>query len=132
MEIINVLAAAAAAYIFGAVWYMSLSKPWMAAANMSLEDIQDENGKQKTLMPFLIAAISVIVVAGMMRHLFIMAGIEGLNKGALTGFGIGLFLATPWLATCYAYGMKPRNLLLIDGGYTTFGCTIIGVVLVSF
>lgn len=132
MEIINVLAAAAAAYIFGAIWYMSLTKPWMAAANLTLDDIQDENGKHKTLMPFLIAAISVIVVAGMMRHLFIMAGIEGLSKGALTGFGIGLFMVTPWLATCYAYGMKPRNLLLIDGGYMTFGCTIIGLVLVSF
>ncbi|HCH22800.1 MAG TPA: DUF1761 domain-containing protein [Oceanospirillaceae bacterium] len=131
MEYINVLAAATAAYVFGAIWYMSLSKPWMAAANMSLEDIQGEDGKQ-SIMPFVIAAISVIVVAAMMRHLFIMAGIEGLNKGALTGFGIGLFMVTPWLATCYAYGMKPRNLLFIDGGYTTFGCTIIGAVLVSF
>lgn len=56
MEYINVLAAATAAYVFGAIWYMSLSKPWMAAANMSLEDIQGEDGKQ-SIMPFVIAAL---------------------------------------------------------------------------
>lgn len=56
MEYINVLAAATAAYVFGAIWYMSLSNPWMAAANMSLEDIQGEDGKQ-SIMPFVIAAL---------------------------------------------------------------------------
>lgn len=131
MEILNVIAAAAAAYIFGAFWYNLWAKPWMAAANISVDDIKGPDGKQSP-MPFIIAAICMIVVAGMMRHLFEMAGIETLNKGAITGFGIGLFMVTPWITMNHAYGMKHRNLTLIDGGYATIGCTLMGIVLTLF
>ena len=127
MGAIAPLAAAIAAYAFGAVWYMVLAKPWMAAAGMTEEQVQ--NGSK---LPFLISAIAVILVAGMMRHIFSMAGIEGFGKGALTGIGLGLFIATPWIVTNYSYSDRPRNLMLIDGGYATFGCTIMGAVLGIF
>ncbi len=35
MEVINVLAAAVAAFAFGAVWYIVMSKPWMAASGVT-------------------------------------------------------------------------------------------------
>ncbi|MDA8750197.1 hypothetical protein N9M77_01415 [Planktomarina temperata] len=35
MEIFNVLAAAAASFFFGALWYMVLSGPWMAASGVA-------------------------------------------------------------------------------------------------
>ena len=41
MEFLNVLAAAVAAWVFGAAWYMTLAKPWMEAAGIET----DENGK---------------------------------------------------------------------------------------
>ncbi len=131
MEIINVLAAAASAYVFGAIWYSFWGKTWMQAAEISLEDIKGPDGKQSP-MPFIISAICVIIVAGMMRHLFAMAGIEEAGKGLLTGFGIGLFIVSPWIATNYAYGMRRRNLTLLDGGYATIGCTLMGLVLTLF
>ncbi|MBC6408379.1 MAG: hypothetical protein GDA40_09860 [Rhodobacteraceae bacterium] len=34
MEILRVVLAAAAAYAFGAVWYMLWAKPWVAAAGV--------------------------------------------------------------------------------------------------
>ncbi len=48
------------------------------------------------------------------------------------GFGLGLFIVTPWIATNYAFSMRPRTLTLIDGGYATIGCTIMGLVLTLF
>ncbi|VAV97561.1 hypothetical protein MNBD_ALPHA07-2091 [hydrothermal vent metagenome] len=36
-----------------------------------------------------------LLVAGMMRHMFALGGIDSLAKGFVSGFGIGLFLATP-------------------------------------
>lgn len=131
MEYISVIVAAIASYAFGAIWYMSLAKPWMAASGITQEMVKPANGKQD-LTPFIISAIAAILVAGMMRHIFAQAGISGAYKGGLSGLGIGLFMVSPWIMTNYAYGMRPRNLTLIDGGYATIGCTIMGVILGIF
>jgi len=130
MEYLAVLAAAAAAYAFGAIWYMMLGKPWMKATGITPEQV--EGGAMKSPMPFIISALMLIIVAGMMRHGFEMSLIDTAGKGAIAGLGIGAFLATPWIVTNHAYGMKPRMLTLIDGGYATIGCTIIGLVLGAF
>ena len=131
MEFINVMVAAIAAFAFGAVWYMSLAKPWMAAADIEVgEDGRPANSAEKT--PYIVSFISLVIVAGMMRHVFSLAGIDGVGKGLVAGLGVGLFLATPWIATNYTFAGKPRNLILIDGGYATIGCAVIGIVLTIF
>jgi hypothetical protein len=130
MELVNVLAAAAAGYVFGAIWYMSLSKPWVEAAGIEC----DENGKpvDQSALPFILSAIAMVIVAGMMRHVFALGGIEGVAKGLVAGLGIGLFFISPWIMINNAYGGRPFRLTLIDGGYATFGCAIIGMVLELF
>ena len=131
MGVVAVLVAALAGFAMGAVWYMSLAKPWMKAAGIEV----DENGKPKgngSPMPFVISGIAMILVAGMMRHIFAMAGIDGVGEGLIAGLGIGLFFITPWVAMNYAYAMRPRNLTLLDGGYSILGPGIIGLVLGLF
>jgi hypothetical protein len=44
-SLITIFAATVASWIFGAIYYGALSKPWMAAANMSEEDVKGPNGK---------------------------------------------------------------------------------------
>ena len=131
MELVNILAAAAGSWVFGAIWYMALSKPWMEAAGIP----RDENGRPQgngSPMPFVLSAICMIIVAGMMRHIFANAAIDTVGKGLMSGLGIGLFFIAPWIMINNAYGMKPFRLTLIDGGYATIGCTIIGVILTLF
>jgi hypothetical protein len=131
MEIFNVLVAAAASWIFGAGWYMALSKPWLAASGVEC----DESGRPKNggnPLPFVLSAIAMILVAGMMRHVFAMAHIESIGKGALSGLGIGLFFIAPWTMINNAYAMRPFRLTLIDGGYSVCGCTLIGAILAAF
>lgn len=130
MEIVNVLVAAFAGFAFGAVWYMVLSKPWVEAANIEC----DENGKpvDSSKLPFVLSGIAMILVAGMMRHTFGMTGIETIGKGLISGLGIGLFFIAPWIMINNAYGGRPFKLTLIDGGYATFGCAVIGAVLSAF
>ncbi len=130
MEYIAVIVAAAGAYAFGAFWYMYNGTRWMAAAGFSKEQV--EGGAGKSPVPFIISAIMVIIVSGMMRHIFGMAGIETVYKGFLSGLGIGAFIVAPWIVTNYAYSMRPKALTLIDGGYAIFGCTIIGTILTLF
>jgi len=96
---------------------------------------RDENGRPQgngSPMPFILSAICMIIVAGMMRHIFAMAAIDTVGKGFMSGLGIGLFFIAPWIMINNAYGMKPFRLTLIDGGYATIGCTIIGVILTLF
>ncbi|NIY71414.1 DUF1761 domain-containing protein [Marivivens donghaensis] len=129
MGMLSVIVAAAAAWIFGAVWYMALSKPWLEASGIEC----DENGKPKnggSPVPFILSAIAMLIVAGMMRHLFIMSGIVTLGAGIVSGLGIGAFFIAPWIMINNAYGMRPFKLTAIDSGYAIFGCAIIGAVLV--
>ncbi|MCP9482648.1 DUF1761 domain-containing protein [Shimia sp. CNT1-13L.2] len=127
MEFISVIAAAIASYVFGAVWYMALGRPWMQAAGIT----PDENGRPPNsgALPYIVAFICAIFVAGMMRHVFALGGIASPGAGLIGGLGIGLFLATPWIATNYSFAGRPRALILIDGGYATIGCTLMGLVL---
>lgn len=130
MELISVLAAAAGSWIFGAAWYMALAKPWVAAVGLKT----DENGRPEgdSALPYIMSAIAMIVVAGMMRHTFGMAGITTVGKGLMSGLGVGLFFISPWIMINNAYGMRPFRLTLIDGGYATIGCAIMGVILTLF
>lgn len=130
MGLISVLIAALAGYAFGAAWYMTLSRPWIEASGIEC----DAAGKPKnqSATPFILSAIAMIVVAGMMRHVFAMSGIETFFAGLVSGLGIGLFFISPWIMINNAYGDRPFKLTLIDSGYATFGCAIIGAVLTLF
>ncbi|WP_300011537.1 DUF1761 domain-containing protein [uncultured Roseobacter sp.] len=131
MEYLSVLIAGVAGFMFGAVWYTVLADRWMAVSGVAL----DESGKpanRSDPIPYITSLLGAILVAGMMRHVFELSAIDTVGKGLVSGLGIGLFLVSPWIATFYSFGARPRSLILIDGGYATFGCTLIGIVLTLF
>ncbi|ROU03193.1 DUF1761 domain-containing protein [Histidinibacterium lentulum] len=131
MGIIAVLAAAAVAWVYGALHYMILSKPWMEAAGIP----RGPDGKPQTggsPLPFVLSAIAMVVVAGFMRHIFATSGVATPGAGLLSGLGIGAFFILPWIAINNAYGRKPAGLTVIDGGYAVVGCGLIGLVLTLF
>lgn len=131
MSILAVLAAGLAAWLFGAVWYSIMAKPWMEASGVEVT-AEGRPINQKNPAPYVVSIVAAILVAGMMRHIFNLAGIDSVDKGLVAGLGIGLFLATPWLATCYGFAGRPVKLTLIDGIYATAGSMVIGVVLTLF
>ncbi|MDJ0821552.1 MAG: DUF1761 domain-containing protein [Paracoccaceae bacterium] len=130
MGILSVLIAAFAGFAFGAVWYMALSKPWMEAAGIEVGE--DGRPANSSPVPFVMAAVAMVIVAGMMRHIFGMAAIDSVDQGLVAGLGIGLFFISPWIMINNGYGGRPFRLTLIDGGYATFGCAIMGLVLTLF
>ncbi len=131
MEFLNVIAAAIGAYAFSAVWYIAMSKPWMEAAGIPI----DANGKPQgngSPMPFVIAFVAMLLVAGMMRHMFQTSGIVSLGGGLVAGLGVGAFFITPWVAMNYAFGMRKPALTVIDGVNAIVGCAIMGLILNLF
>lgn len=131
MGYLAVIVAAFAGFAFGAVWYMALAKPWMAAAGINAGADGKPEGATSPL-PYIMAAVAMLLVAGMMRHVFALSGIETIGEGVVSGLGIGLFFISPWIMINNGYGGRPFALTLIDGGYATFGCAVIGLVLVLF
>ena len=128
MGLLDVLAAAFATFVFGAIYYMALSKPWMEASGVPVgEDGNPVNSSSP--VPYIVSFVMILLVAGMMRHTFALSGIDTVGKGVVAGLGIGLFFITPWIIINVGYSARPWKLGVIDGGYATIGCAIMGAVL---
>ncbi len=124
MEFLSVIAAAVVAWIFGAVWYGIIAKPWMAASGLTEEAIDRKNPA-----PYIVSFLCTLLVAGMTRYVLATSGVDTLGKSVLTGLGLGLFVATPWIATNVMFGQRDRGLIWMDGVYPTVAMALMGAVL---
>ncbi|MCV6575723.1 MAG: DUF1761 domain-containing protein [Cohaesibacter sp.] len=128
---VNWLAAIIAAlvgYGLGAVWYMSLAKPWMAAANLTQETIKGETGKQSPV-PFIIAALANLVIAALLYGILTHVGDFSVRRGIMSGLMIWLGFVATTMAVNYAYQMRPLRLWLIDNGYWLLNLIAQGAIL---
>ncbi len=124
MELLNVIAAAAAAWIFGAVWYGVIGKQWMAASGLTEETVNRSNP-----VPYIGSFLCALLVAGMTRHIMAASGVETVGAAVVMGLGLGAFIAAPWIATNVLFGQRDRNLIWMDGTYPTLGMALMGLVL---
>ena len=125
MGFLSVVAAATAAWIFGAIWYGVVGKQWMAASGLTEESVNRSNPA-----PYIVSFLCALLVAGMMRHVLVTSGVETVGKGLLTGLGLGLFIAAPWGVTNVLFAHRDRALIWMDGVYPTVGMALMGIVLV--
>jgi hypothetical protein len=126
---IAVLIAAAAGWAAGAVWYMALAKPWMAAVGLTQEQIDAARQRPGASLPFVYAfAANVImawVLAGLIGHLGSVTIRSGVISGAFCWLG---FVITTMLVN-YSFGMRKRMLLLIDGAYWLVVLALMGAII---
>jgi len=127
MGFLVVILAAVVAFGFGAVWYTWMAKPWIKAAGIPV----DASGKPMgngSAMPFVVGFAAQMLVAGMMRHIFVQSGLDTVPEGIMGGFGIGALLITPWMTMNYAFAARPYRLSVLDGVNAVVGCTLMGTV----
>jgi hypothetical protein len=117
---IAVALAAFASFFFGAAWYMSFSRPWLAASEFTPDQrARIESVGDRRPAPFLIAFAAQLVMA------YVFAALVGhlgqaaytLRGGLLSGFLLWLGFVATTLATNNAFGMRKPSLTLIDGGH---------------
>lgn len=130
MGFLSVIIAAAVGFGIGAGWYMALAKPWVEETGIEVD--ADGRPLDTSPMPFILAGIAMLLVAGMMRHTFALSGIDSMGKGLVSGLGIGLFFISPWIMINNAYSQRSFKLTLIDSGYAALGCAAMGLVLGLF
>jgi hypothetical protein len=78
------------------------------------------------------AIAASLLTAGLMRHVFVSAGVGGIGGGLVSGIGVGLFYVAPWIVSNYAFARRPRALWWIDAGHVVLACSAIGLVLGVF
>ena len=106
MNVLAILIAAVAGFAFGAAYYMSLSRQWLAAVGKTKEEIA---GK-RSATPFIVSIVALVVMA------WVLAGTVGhLGPGQVTlknGIISALFIWVGFVATTLAVnnaygGRKP-------------------------
>jgi succinate dehydrogenase/fumarate reductase cytochrome b subunit len=111
LNYLAIILAALAAFGWGAIYYMTLSKQWLAAVGISREQMQS-----RSAAPFVISFIALIVMS------WVLAGTVGhLGPGQVTiknGIISGLFLWLGFIATTVfvnnAYPGRKYSLSVID------------------
>ncbi|MCU0341680.1 MAG: DUF1761 domain-containing protein [Spirosomaceae bacterium] len=121
-----VLAAAVATFILGAIWYVSMSGPWMELTGLTEEKIQSGGGDMSAMA---ISFITYVLGAYAMALLFKSMNISTLQTGAMTGALIGAFLVGGNIFTNNAYEMKPIGLSILNAGFSAVSCTAMGAIL---
>jgi hypothetical protein len=138
MNYLVIFAAAAAAWIFGALYYGTLSRPWLSAVGISIAEMKrrqaESVGTFKGIAPFLVSFVSELIMA------WVFAGVLGhLGPGQVTlrnGLISALFLWFGFILTTIATnniypGRKPM-LTVIDAGHWLGVMLIMGAILGAF
>jgi hypothetical protein len=128
---LSIVVAAVAAWLFGAVYYTALSKPWLAAMGKTLEQCKAEQAAKSGIAkvaPFILAFVGDVIIAwalyGILAHLnaFTMRG--GVISGALLWFGFVLTTMT----VNNAFAGRTAKLTAIDGAGWLGALVIIGAI----
>jgi hypothetical protein len=102
-----ILIATIAGFAFGSAYYISLSKPWLAAIGKTKEEIAA--GGKGSPMPFI---VSIVALAGI-AHLG--PGQVTLRNGIVSGLFMWLGFVITTMAVNNAFGQRKASLTIIDG-----------------
>jgi hypothetical protein len=120
-----VVVAAVAAWVFGAVWYMTLAKPWIAAQGWRSKDDMPKKSGMAAAAPFIVSFIAELIMAWVLDQVNVWNGIV---SAAFVWLG---FVATTVVVN-YAYPGRPVALMLIDSGHWLGVLIIMGAVIGAF
>ena len=124
--IIVILAAGLAGWIFGAIWYGVLGKPWQRAQGLNPDDCK---GKKMPLAPMLVSFLAACVMAAVLYQLLTNLGVMGLGPSMVAGLTVGVgFLLTSTLVN-NMFQQKSLMLTVIDGGHWVLAVVIEAVVI---
>jgi hypothetical protein len=124
-----VLLAAAAAWVFGAIYYGIVGKAWIAAQGKTMEMCKAENASKSMVTkatPFILSFIAEIVMAAALSGILFHSGMSTLRAGAISGALCWLGFVLTTVAVNNAYSFRRPMLTVIDAGHWLGALVIIG------
>ena len=121
---LSVIAAAVSSFLVGGIWYGPLfGKAWMAAFNLTEEELAKRN------MPMVFGgALLLALVASINLEKFLGAEAD-LTFGVAAGFAAGLGWVAAFLGILYLFEMQSMKAYLINAGYCVIALTLMGLIL---
>jgi hypothetical protein len=124
--------AAIASWLFGAAWYMGLSRQWMAARGFaSKEEMLGPSGKPSPA-PFIIAFVAQLVMAWTLAGIIGHAGPVTVVNGLISAFLAWLGFVATTLAVNHGFGGERPALTVIDGGHWLGVLLVQGLIIGAF
>lgn len=133
------LGASVCSWLFGAMYYGSLGKQWVAAQGATMEELKARQaakaGKISAQAPFILAFIAQLIMAyvlyGLMKHVA-HAGPLTVRNGMISGAFIWFAFILMPIAVNYAFSGRKIMLTVIDGGHWLGVMLILGAILGAF
>ncbi|MEM7750339.1 MAG: DUF1761 domain-containing protein [Pseudomonadota bacterium] len=126
--------AALASFMFGAVWYGVLSKPWLEAVGKTEADIKAASEGYPIPPAFVIAIVSQLIMA------WVLAGLIGhlgqnqvtVSNGLISAAFVWVGFVVTTQATNYGFQGQKFKLTVIDSGHWLGVLFIQGLIIGSF
>jgi hypothetical protein len=128
INVLAVVAAAAASWVLGALWYSPalFVKPWRAEIGVP-PDAKPDFGK---MAPQLVGSFIIALVQAGSFAFFL--GRQTIALGAAYGLVAGLCWVAAFLALVYMFEGRSLRLLAINGGYAVVSFVLYGVILAAW
>jgi len=128
---LSVIVAAVAAWLFGGVYYTSLSKYWLAAQGKTLEACKAEQAGKSGVAkaaPFIIVFVGEIIMAWALYGILVHVGTFTIRAGLISGAAIWFGFVLTTITSNYAFHGKKPMLAVIDSAAWLGALLIIGAV----
>jgi hypothetical protein len=126
----GVFVAAVASFVFGALYYMALSKPWMEALGKQAHDARFGVSRTAFSVTALCELVMAYVLAGVLGHLGPRQ--VTVENGVITGLFLWVGFVATTLIVSYRYQGQKSALVWIDGGHWLGVLLIQGLVIGLF
>jgi hypothetical protein len=128
VNVLAVVAAAAASWVLGAIWYSPVLfvKPWRAELGVP-PDAKADLGK---MAPQLVASFVIALIQAGAFAFFL--GKQTIALGAAYGLVAGLCWVASAIALIYMFEGRSLRLLLINGGFSAASFVLYGVILAAW
>ena len=112
--IIAILAAGVAGWIWGAIWYGVLGKPYQRALGLNPDDCK---GKKMPIAPMVAAFAAALVMSAVLYQLLTNLGVMGVRDSMVTGLTVGVGFVLTTVLVNNMFQQKNPALTVIDGAH---------------
>jgi hypothetical protein len=127
------LAAAVTAWLFGAVYYGLLAKPWVRSLGKTIEEFKQEQaantGKPSAYLPFILSFLAELIMALILSGILVHVGTFTVRAGIISGLFCWFGFVLTTIAVNNAFTGRSLMLTVIDAGHWLGVLVIIGAVI---
>ncbi|HXX25498.1 MAG TPA: DUF1761 domain-containing protein [Pseudolabrys sp.] len=115
---LSILVAAVAAWIFGGIYYSTLSRQWVAAQGKTAENCKVEMAGKSApakVAPFIVVFVSEFIIAWMLYGILFHLNMYTLRGGVITALFCWFGFVLTTIATNNAFQSRRVSLTVLDG-----------------